>query len=412
MNLMSGMLCRYLSLPNSDQRETARLTSADIPEPIEIEPSEALARLRRGAFLIDVREDDERALGMPLDAVGIARAGLDCEIEAVTSDRSAELLTICASGQRSLTARDQLLALGYRRVMSVQGGFVRWKAEGLPVAEGSVEAAYAERYARHLVLPEVGIAGQKRLSQARVAMVGAGGLGSPVALYLAAAGVGTLTLIDDDKVERSNLQRQVLHVDARVGMAKTESARIALGALNPTIRIQTRETRVVADNVETLLNGHDLVIDGADNFPTRYLLDAACRRLRIPMVYAAVHRFSGQVSVFDHRRDDSPCYRCLFPEPPTADEAPNCSEAGVLGVLPGVMGMMQATEAIKVILGQGRPLVGRLLCFDALEASFRELHLSRDPACPGCGINARFTGYEDIAQLCHGQESFGQGWLA
>jgi sulfur-carrier protein adenylyltransferase/sulfurtransferase len=381
---------------------TAKLIPAEGSVPIEIEPREALVRMRSGAFLIDVREDEERALGMPLDAVGIARAAIDREIEAVISHRSAELMIICASGRRSLLARDQLLAMGYRRVVSVQGGFIRWRDEGLPVAQGDVDAAYAERYARHLVLPEVGVAGQKRLSEARVAMVGAGGLGSPAALYLAAAGVGTLTLIDDDKVERSNLQRQVVHADARVGMAKTESARISLGALNPSIRIETRETRVVADNVEALLNGHDLVIDGADNFPTRYLLDAACRRLGIPMVYAAVHRFSGQVSVFDHRRDDSPCYRCLFPEPPTAEEAPNCSEAGVLGVLPGIMGMLQATEAIKLILGQGRPLVGRLLCFDALDASFRELRLLRDPACPGCGVNARFKGYEDIAQICRG----------
>jgi sulfur-carrier protein adenylyltransferase/sulfurtransferase len=381
---------------------TANLTSADSPDPIEIEPREALSRLRSGAHLIDVREDDERALGMPLDAVGIARAGIAGAIEAVTSNRSAELMMICASGQRSLLARDQLLAMGYTQVVSVQGGFIRWRAEGLPVAQGAVEAGFADRYARHLVLPEVGIAGQRRLSAARVVMVGAGGLGSPAALYLAAAGIGTLTLIDDDKVERSNLQRQVLHADTRVGMAKTESARIALGALNPTIRIETRETRIVADNVEALLRDHELVIDGADNFATRYLLDAACRRLGIPMVYAAVHRFSGQVSVFDHRRNDSPCYRCLFPEPPSAAEAPNCSEAGVLGVLPGIMGMLQATEAIKLILEQGRPLVGRLLCFDALDASFRELRLSRDPACPGCGADARFTGYQDIARICRG----------
>jgi sulfur-carrier protein adenylyltransferase/sulfurtransferase len=381
---------------------TAKLTSADVPEPVEIDPGEAIVRLRNGAYLIDVREDDERALGMPLDAIGIARAVIGREIEAVTSNRSADLMMICASGQRSLLARDQLLALGYSRVVSVRGGFIRWREEGLPVAEGEVDAAYAERYARHLILPEVGIAGQRLLSQARIAMVGAGGLGSPAALYLAAAGVGTLSLIDDDKVERSNLQRQVVHADARVGMAKTESARISLAALNPTIQIETHETRVVAENVEALLEGHDLVIDGADNFPTRYLLDAACRRLGIPLVYAAVHRFSGQVSVFDYRRDDSPCYRCLFPEPPTAEEAPNCSEAGVLGVLPGIMGMLQASEAIKLILAQGRPLIGRLLCFDALEASFRELRLSRDPACPGCGVDAPFTGYQDIAQLCRG----------
>jgi molybdopterin/thiamine biosynthesis adenylyltransferase len=233
-------------------------------------------------------------------------------------------------------------------------------------------------------------------------LVGAGGLGSPAALYLAAAGIGKLTLIDDDTVERSNLQRQVVHTEARIGMAKTESARIGLAALNPSIVIETRQTRIVADNVESLLRGHDLVLDGADNFPTRYLLDAACRQLALPMIYAAVHRFTGQVSVFDPRRSDSPCYRCLFPDPPSAAEAPNCSEAGVLGVLPGIIGMLQANEAIKLILERGRPLVGRLLCFDALDASFRELRLSRDPLCPGCRADADFAGYQDLARLCPG----------
>jgi len=219
-------------------------------------------------------------------------------------------------------------------------------------------------------------------------------------LYLAAAGVGTLTVIDDDRVERSNLQRQVIHSDARVGALKTESARIALAALNPHVHIVTRAERVQAANVEALLRDSDVVIDGADNFPTRYLLSAASLRLKIPLVYGAVHRFTGQVSVFDPRRADSPCYRCLFPEPPSAAEAPNCSEAGVLGVLPGVIGLLQATEAIKLVLGVGESLAGRLLCYDALAARFRELKLPRDPACPGCGAQARFAGYEDLVQLC------------
>ncbi|HSX59868.1 MAG TPA: ThiF family adenylyltransferase, partial [Tahibacter sp.] len=219
-------------------------------------------------------------------------------------------------------------------------------------------------------------------------------------LYLAAAGVGTLRLVDDDRVERSNLQRQVVHAEARVGMRKTESARMALSALNPRIRIELVDERVLAANVERCLEGADVVIDGADNFPTRYLLDAACRRLAIPLVYGAVHRFTGQVSVFDARRAESPCYRCLFPEPPSAADAPNCAEAGVLGVLPGVIGLLQATEAIKLMLGRGAPLVGRLLCYDALAASFRELRLGRDPGCPGCGRDALFHGYEDIAQIC------------
>jgi molybdopterin/thiamine biosynthesis adenylyltransferase len=249
-------------------------------------------------------------------------------------------------------------------------------------------------------LPEVGAAGQQHLLESRVALIGAGGLGSPAGLYLAAAGVGTLTLIDDDIVEKSNLQRQVLHTDARVGQPKTESARIALSALNPGVRIETVAQRLRAENVEDLIRDHDVVIDGADNFPTRYLLDAACRRLRIPLVYGAVHRFTGQVSVFDARRDDSPCYRCLFPEPPAAADAPNCAEAGVLGVLPGIIGLLQTNEAIKLLLDIGQPLVGRLLCFDALAGAFRELRLPRDRQCPGCGANVQFRGYTDIEQVC------------
>ncbi len=368
----------------------------------EIDPAEVLIRLRNGALLIDVREDDERAIGMPDGAVGIARARLVEEIATIAPDHSLELMTICAGGQRSLLAREHLQGLGYSRVRSVRGGFKRWCIEGLPVVEGSLDADFADRYSRHLVLPEVGLAGQQRLAESRVALIGAGGLGSPAALYLAAAGIGSLTLIDDDKVERSNLQRQVIHADVRIGMAKVKSARLALSALNPSIEINAREARVEAGNVESLLQGHDLILDGADNFPTRYLLDAACRRLRIPLVYAAVHRFSGQVSVFDSRREDSPCYRCLFPEPPSAAEAPNCSEAGVLGVVPGIMGMLQASEAMKLLLGLGRTLVGRLLCFDALDGSFRELRLPRDPRCPGCGKNSAVGDYQDIASICRG----------
>jgi molybdopterin/thiamine biosynthesis adenylyltransferase/rhodanese-related sulfurtransferase len=362
----------------------------------QITPAEARERLRAGALLIDVREDHERAGGMPEGAVGVARALLPQEIGALAPDRNREILTICGSGQRSLLAADALQQLGYARVGSVSGGFRRWQAEGLPVANAALDADAAERYSRHLLLPEVGAAGQIKLGRARVATIGAGGLGSPAALYLA----GALTLIDDDKVEKSNLQRQVLHADARIGMAKAESARQTLNGLNPRVRIEAREQRLRADNVEELLRGHDVIIDGADNFPTRYLLSAACLRLNIPLVYGAVHRFTGQVSVFDARRADSPCYRCLFPEPPAAQDAPNCAEAGVLGVLPGIIGLLQANETIKLILGVGNPLVGRLLCFDALAATFRELRLPRDAQCPGCGENARFSGYEEVAQIC------------
>ena len=373
-----------------------------LPADGEIDPAQALEFIESGALLLDVREANERAAGTASSSIGMPPERFAEDLAAVGATPARVLITICASGRRSLHALDALRDLGYRNVASVRGGFQRWRSEGFPVEYGALDADSAERYARHLVLPEVGIAGQARLATARVALVGAGGLGSPAALYLAAAGVGSLTLIDDDRVERSNLQRQILHVDARVGMAKTESARIALCALNPSIRVETREQRIVAGNVETMLSGHDIVVDGADNFPTRYLLDAACRRLRIPMVYGAVHRFSGQISVFDPRRDDSPCYRCLFAEPPSAAEAPNCSEAGVLGVLPGIIGLLQATEVIKLILQQGRPLVGRLLCFDALATRFQELALPRDPACPGCSSTASFSGYQEIARVCAG----------
>jgi len=375
-------------------------TGKRTPGPIEIDPLDALARQRAGALLVDVREAHERAAGMAAHSVAVDRAQIRQQIEQIEPDRSREVLTLCGSGRRSLLARDALIALGYRHVVSVRGGFTRWRNEALPLAEGAMDADSAERYARHLVLPEVGVAGQARLGSARIAIVGAGGLGSPASLYLAAAGVGSLTLIDDDHVERSNLQRQIVHADARVGMSKTASARIALQALNPQVQVCLHEQRVQAANVEALLAGHDVVIDGADNFPTRYLLDAACRQLRIPLVYGAVHRFAGQVSVFDARRADSPCYRCLFPQPPSAAEAPNCSEAGVLGVLPGTIGLLQATEAIKLVLELGRPLVGRLLCYDALQAGFRELTLPRDPECPGCAAQHLFTGYEDIARSC------------
>ena len=366
----------------------------------EIDPADALRRQRAGALLVDVREPDERAAGFPAGSVAVPVDQLEARIGAIEPDRAREIITICASGRRSLHALECLRRLGYASGRTVSGGFTRWMQENLPSAAGSLDRDFADRYSRHLLLPEVGVAGQQRLAHARVALVGAGGLGAPVALYLAAAGVGTLRLIDDDHVERSNLQRQVVHADARIGLAKVESARIALAALNPTVRIEAIAKRVDAANVEDLLRGHDVVIDGADNFPARYLLSAASLRLGIPLVYGAVHRFSGQVSVFDPRRADSPCYRCLFPQPPSAAEAPNCSEAGVLGVLPGIVGMLQASEALKLLLGIGEPLVGRLLCHDALAGTFRELRLPRDPGCPGCADPAQFTGYADLARTC------------
>jgi len=366
----------------------------------EVTPAQALAAQAQGGLLIDVREDAERTSGTPANALGLSRGFLELRIEQAETDRDRPIALLCGSGQRSLLAAESLVRMGYRQVSSVAGGFGRWKTEGLPISQPTLDVDAIQRYARQLRLAQIGEAGQATLGSAKVVLLGAGGLGSPAALYLAAAGVGQLTLIDDDVVERSNLHRQIIHADARVGMAKTESARIALQALNPRVRIVIHNERLQADNVERLLAGHDVLVDGADNFPARYLLAAASLRLKLPMVYGAVERFSGQVSVFDPRREDSPCYRCLFPEPPPAADAPNCSEAGVLGVLPGVVGLLQATEALKLLLGLGESLVGRLLNFDALDMRFREIRLTRDPDCPGCGTASVFSGYEDIVRFC------------
>jgi len=369
-----------------------------------ITPTEALRRQQAGAVLVDVREAHERAMGFASGAIGIARAELEADPRAVVSDPTAEVLLICQSGGRSLKAAQALEAAGYAKLASVDGGTVRWIAEGLPVTRPDVDTDFHDRYSRHLRLPEVGEAGQRRLEAARVAMVGAGGLGSPAAYYLAAAGIGTLVLADDDVVDRSNLQRQILHTDARIGVAKVESARLALSALNPRVKIETIAERVTAANVERLIAGADVVIDGADNFPVRYLLNDACVKLRKPLVYGAVHRFEGQVSVYDagRHRGQAPCYRCLFPEPPPPEAAPNCAEAGVLGVLPGVIGLLQATEAMKLILGAGEPLTGRLLNFDALAMRFRETRLRPDPDCAVCAPGREFPGYIDYARFCAG----------
>ncbi|MDI9239787.1 molybdopterin-synthase adenylyltransferase MoeB [Lysobacter sp. LF1] len=375
----------------------------DIQTPIElIDPAEALRRQRAGAVIVDVRETHERATGFAAGALGIAKAELEADPGAVLPDRDATVLLICQSGKRSLSAAEALRAAGYRRVVSIEGGTTRWIAEGLPVERDEANFDFYDRYSRHLRLPEVGEAGQRRLQAARIAMVGAGGLGSPAAFYLAAAGVGTLVLADDDIVDRSNLQRQILHTEQRIGVPKVESARIALAALNPTVAIEAFPERITADNVERLIEGADVVIDGADNFPVRYLLNDACVKLGKPLVYGAVHRFEGQVSVFDagRQRGHAPCYRCLFPEPPPPEAAPNCAEAGVLGVLPGVIGLLQATEAIKLVLGLGEPLTGRLLHFDALGMRFRETRLSADPECPVCAAGRAFPGYIDYVRFC------------
>jgi sulfur-carrier protein adenylyltransferase/sulfurtransferase len=372
----------------------------------EIDPQDALARQRRGAVLVDVREAHERALGMAEGALGVAMGELIAAAERHLPDRDIEVLLICQSGLRSQRTADVLLAQGYTKVASVIGGTECWAAESLPLVKpsGDIDADFAERYSRHLRLPQVGLDGQRKLEAARVLLVGAGGLGSPAAYYLAAAGVGTLRIADDDVVDRSNLQRQILHTEADIGTPKVESAARALSALNPRTRIESIAERVSSSNVERLLEGVDVVVDGADNFPARYLLNDACVKLGIPLVYGAVHRFEGQASVFDagRRRGEAPCYRCLFPEPPPPEAAPNCAEAGVLGVLPGVIGLIQATEAIKLILDIGVPLSGRLLHFDALAMRFRETRLHADPDCAICAPGRLFPGYVDYAAFCAG----------
>lgn len=374
-------------------------------EPVAIEEisvAEAHRRQRAGAALIDVREPAEGANGIAEGALLVPRAQLEADPRTHHPDPGAPLLLICGSGKRSMLAARVLAAKGYRRLASVTGGMAAWQAAKLPVVGAPEDADYMERYSRHLRLPQVGLEGQRRLSQARVLLVGAGGLGSPAAFYLAAAGVGSIRLVDDDVVDRSNLQRQILHTEAGIGEPKVESAAAALQALNPRTRIEVRQARVDAGNVESLLADADVAIDGSDNFMTRYLLNDACVHLARPLVYGAVHRFEGQVSVFDAGRNRGalPCYRCLFPEPPSAAEAPNCAEAGVLGVLPGVIGLLQATEALKLILGIGEPLTGRLLHFDALGMRFRETRLSADPSCLVCAPGRSFAGYESIAELC------------
>ena len=372
----------------------------------ELDPAAAHARQRAGALLVDVRAAHERALGMADGALGAAREALEAEPEAFLPPPAAgaEILLICQGGRRSMLAAQALQARGYRNVASVGGGTTAWAGAGLPMARADADEDFLDRYSRHLRLPEVGLEGQQRLAKATMLLLGAGGLGSPAALYLAAAGVGTLRIADHDVVERSNLQRQVLHGEDRIGMPKVASAAATLAALNPRVRVEAIAERVDSGNVERLLEGVDVVVDGADNFPVRYLLNDACVKLGKPLVYGAVHRFEGQVSVFDagRARGVRPCYRCLFPEPPAAADAPNCSEAGVLGVLPGIVGLLQAAEAIKLVLGIGEPLAGRLLQFDALGMRFRETRLAPDPDCPVCAPGTPFPGYIDYARFCSG----------
>ena len=371
----------------------------------EISPSQARRQQSQGAVLVDVREAHERMSGQAEGSLGIAKGELEADPGAHLPRPETEILLICQAGARSLQAAHALIAAGYPKVASVVGGTTQWMADGLPVTKPQLDAEesdFMDRYSRHLRLPEVGVPGQRKLESSRVLMIGAGGLGSPACFYLAAAGVGHLRIVDDDVVDRSNLQRQILHTEASIGALKVASAQAALSALNPRTQLQAVPERVTSDNIERLLEDVDVVLDGSDNFPARYLLNDACVKLAKPLVYGAVQRFEGQVSVFDagRQRGQAPCYRCLFPEPPAPGFAPNCSEAGVLGVLPGVIGLLQATEVIKLLLGIGEPLRGRLLHFDALAMRFRELRLRPDPDCVVCAPGRAFPGYIDYQEFC------------
>jgi sulfur-carrier protein adenylyltransferase/sulfurtransferase len=367
----------------------------------EVTPAEVRSRIDRGEsfVLLDVREKDEVQQGHLPGATHVPRGFLELRIEGLVPDRQTPIVAYCAGGNRSLLAAEGLQRLGYANVASMSGGFGQWRNEGNPVVVPRVlTEADRMRYSRHLMIPEVGEAGQLKLLSAKVLLIGAGGLGCPAAYYLAAAGVGKLGIVDFDMVDESNLQRQILHTVDRVGTPKTESARTTLLALNPGIKIQPIEARLSSANVQEIFADYDLVVDGSDNFPTRYLVNDACVLLKKPNVHGSVYRFEGQVTVFHPPR--GPCYRCLYPEPPPADLAPSCADAGVLGVLPGVVGLLEAVEAVKLILGAGDPLIGRLIHYDALKAEFRVLKLRRNRKCAYCGDGVKFPGFVDYEAFC------------
>jgi molybdopterin/thiamine biosynthesis adenylyltransferase/rhodanese-related sulfurtransferase len=364
----------------------------------EVSPADAEARLGEATFL-DVREQDEYDQGTIPGSVFIPRGHLESQADTRLGAKDAPVVVYCAGGARSAFAAETLGQLGYTDVASMVGGFGRWKNEDRPwITPATLDADQRNRYGRHILLPEVGEAGQQKLLGSKVLLLGAGGLGSPAALYLAAAGVGTLGIVDMDVVDASNLQRQILHNVDRIGERKVDSAKKTLTQLNPDVDVVTYDVRFGADNVLDIIDGFDVIVDGTDNFPTRYLLNDASLLKRIPVVHGSIFRFEGQVSVF--KPYDGPCYRCLLPEPPPPELAPSCAEAGVLGVLPGIVGSVQALEAIKLLLDLGDPLVGRLLAYDALEESFRSFKVRRDPECPACGEHAAPIVIAEYDELC------------
>jgi sulfur-carrier protein adenylyltransferase/sulfurtransferase len=375
---------------------------AQVEHALEIDAAGARELLERdeSAVLVDVRDLNEWENGYIPGAVLVPLPELLERIGEVVSDASQPVVLYCATGVRSLRAAEALADLGYARPVSVAGGIVDWLARGYPSSlEQTLEPDQRERYSRHVLIPEVGEAGQLKLLQTSMLLIGAGGLGSPAALYLAAAGVGRLGIVDDDVVDESNLQRQVLHSTARLGELKAQSAKRTLEELNPDVDVVTIQERLTSENVDAILGeGWDVIVDGADNFPTRYLLNDASVWHDVPVVHGSIFRFEGQVTVFSP--GEGPCYRCLFPQPPPPELAPSCAEGGVLGVLPGVIGSLQANEALKLALDKGDPLVGRLLLFDALSTSFTEVAIRRDPGCPVCGDDPTITEYIDYVEFC------------
>jgi len=386
-------------------RAIMRQARKQVPEWTPAQSNDALAHQHEAGsdhqdiVLVDVREKYEWNEGHIPSAVHVPRGFLELQIEEAVPDKSKTVLLYCAGGVRSLMAGKTLQDMGYENAISMSGGFGQWKAAGLPFVQPRVLTdVQSKRYSRHLLVPEVGEAGQFKLLDSRVLFIGAGGLGSPAAYYLAAAGVGTLGIIDADVVEESNLQRQIIHNMSRVGQYKAESAKQTIQELNPDIKVNTYIERLDETNVARIIADYDVIIDGTDNFPTRYLLNDAALLANKPVVHGSVFRFEGQVTVFNPY--EGPCYRCLYPEPPPAALAPSCAEAGVLGVLPGVIGQLQAVETLKLLLGIGDPLVGRLMMYDALAGEFNELRLFRDPNCPACGEHGHPENLPTYADVC------------
>jgi len=375
----------------------------DVPELSAQQVNELLTNNGKSHVLIDVRESDEWRQGHLEGAVPLPRGFLEIKVETAIPDKNTPVITYCAGGVRSLLAGKILKEMGYQNVTSMAGGYNAWKNGGFKwVQDFQYTPDQLIRYSRHFLLPEVGEDGQAKLLQAKVLMVGAGGLGSPSAYYLAAAGVGTIGIIDNDVVDISNLQRQILHANDRVGTPKVESAKKTLEGLNPDVKVVPYQAKLTSENIMGILKDYDLVVDGCDNFPTRYLVNDACVLSGKPNVHGSVFQFEGQATVFYPGK--GPCYRCLYPEPPPAEMAPSCAEAGVLGVLPGLIGTIEALEAIKIILGKGDSLIGRLLCFNTLTMEINDLKLRRDPNCPMCGDNPtihELIDYEEFCSLRH-----------